>query len=154
MQPIKEVDFRDVALLNVLPSDALPTFFSPFWGIISYFVSVRRFFFPLKFPCFAQQQNVVEPQNQTDGWVCFTLSRRVFASSCCNLSVIPLFCSGQELWIHLISCPFLCTDNPASGHALLRRPVGSAREASLGVLGCFPALPLIQLQKLMLLYAL
>lgn len=102
-------------------------------------------FFFLKFPCFAQQQNAVEPQNQTDGWVCFGLSKRVFASSCCNLFIAPLFCSDQELWIHLISCPFQCTDNPlfVPGCALLQLPVESARKAGWGALYCLPSLPLI-----------
>lgn len=61
--------------------------------------------FSFNFLYFTQHQDVVEPQNPTDGWVCFSFSKSAF-----NFLIAPLFCSDQELWIHLISC--LCTDNP------------------------------------------
>lgn len=80
--------------------------------------------FSFNFLYLTQQQDAVEPQNPTDGMVCFSFSKSAF-----NLLIAPLFCSDQELWIHLISC--LCTDNPpfAPGRALLWLPAESAGKA-------------------------
>lgn len=101
--------------------------FSPLLRCFLLFLSKA---FPFNFPHLTQQQNAVEPQNPTDDWVCFSLS--LSKSAFLNLLIAPLFCSDQELWIHLISCLCLCTDNPSwfvPGRALLWLPAESAGNA-------------------------
>lgn len=123
--PLKGVDFR--CHFTEFSAIGQPANFFPRFSGVSYSFSVRLFLLIFH----TSPSNKTQLNHKTQqmiGSASLSLSKSAFL----NLLIAPLFCSDQELWIHLISCLCLCTDNPSwfvPGRALLWLPAESARNA-------------------------